>query len=315
MSLKLFAGTSNPELVKSVTKVLGVPGASSEVIRFKNSEVRVRIDEDVKNDTCVVIQSTSNPTDTNLMEMFLTCDALRREEAKKVIGILPYFGYARQDIQHRPGECVSSNVVIRFLESIGFHKIYTFDLHDEATQGVFDIPFKNLSALPLLADEVKAYLKEQGIEASPETVAVVSPDQGGIERARKFGEALFGTLQFQLSMTEKRRDLEHMHESKALDLYGNVENKIVVIVDDVATSGSTLIHAADFCMEKGATKALAAIVHRDFAPDTAQKLQDSNLEVFFTTDTIALKEEYKFAKMRTCSVAAAIAEELKPLTK
>lgn len=111
--------------------------AKVEVVRFENSEVRVRVEEDVKNDTCVIIQSTSNPTNTNLMELFLMADALRREEARRVIAMIPYFGYARQDIQHRPGECVSANVIIRFLESIGIHKVYTVNLHDEATEGVF----------------------------------------------------------------------------------------------------------------------------------------------------------------------------------
>ncbi len=313
MSLKLFSGTSNPQLSEEVAQATNASLAKVEVIRFKNSEVRVRIEEDVKHDTCVVIQSTANPTDTNLMELYLMCDALRREEARRVIGVVPYFGYARQDIQHRPGECVSSNVVIRFMEAIGFHKIYTINLHDEATEGVFSIPFKNLSALPLLAAEIKTYLQNKGTEIIPEKVAIVSPDQGGIERARKFGESLFGNNAFQLAVTEKRRDLTNMHKSKALDLYGDVKGKIAIIVDDVATSGDTLIHAAEFCMESGATGVIAAIVHRDFAPDTSTKIQNSILEAFFTTNSIALKEEYKFEKMKTVSIAKLIAEEMKEI--
>src|SRR3989338_3829923 len=164
MSLKLFSGTANPDLSKDVAKTLSLGLAKSQVTRFDNSEVRVWIEEDVKHDICVVIQSTSNPTDTNLMELFLTCDALRREEARKVIGIIPYFGYARQDIQHRTGECVSANVVIKFLEAIGFNKIYTINLHDEATEGVFTIPFKNLSAFPIIAKEIKKYFEKKGIK-------------------------------------------------------------------------------------------------------------------------------------------------------
>lgn len=311
MSLKIFSGTSNPQLSEKVAKVAETSLAKVEVTRFKNTEVRVRIEDDVKNDTCVIIQSTANPTDTNLMELYLMCDALRREEARKVIGVVPYFGYARQDIQHRPGECVSSNVVIRFMEAIGFHKIYTINLHDEATEGVFSIPFKNLSALPLLAKEIKEYLMKQQKDVLPEHVAIVSPDQGGIERARKFGEAFFETEKFELAVTEKKRNLEHIHESRALDLYGDVKGKIAIIVDDVSTSGSTLINAAEFCMESGATGVIAAIVHQDFAPDTAQRIQNSMIEVFFTTDSIALREENNFEKMRTVSVAPLIAEEVK----
>jgi ribose-phosphate pyrophosphokinase len=311
MALKLFSGTSNPDLSQKVAEGLSIPLAKVEVTRFENSEVRVRIEEDVKHDTCVVIQSTSNPANRSLMELYLMCDALRREEARRVIGIVPYFGYARQDIQHRPGECVSSNVVIKFMESIGFHKIYTLNLHDEATEGVFSIPFKNLSALPLLADAIKTYMSEQGRGVETKDVAIVSPDQGGVERARKFGTQFFGTESFQMAVTEKRRDLEHKHESQALDLYGDVKNKVAIIVDDVATSGDTLINAAHFCIEQGASAVIAAIVHRDFAPSAPQKIQDSQIEAFFTTDTIMLKPEHTFAKMKTCSIAALLSNEIK----
>lgn len=313
MALKLFSGTSNPQLSEEVAKHIGVPLAKAEVIRFENSEVRVRIEEDVKHDTCVIIQSTSNPTDTNLMELYLMVDALQREEARRVIGILPYFGYARQDIQHRSGECVSANVIIRFMEASGFHKIYTYNLHDEATEGVFNIPFKNLSAFPMLADEIHKYLEEQKTPIDTKNIAIVSPDQGGIERARKFGNQFFGNDAFQLAVTEKRRDLEHKHQSTALDLYGDVKDKTAIIVDDVTTSGGTLINAAHFCLESGANRVIAAIVHRDFAPAAPKKIQDSKIEAFFTTDTISLRDEYKFEKMRTTSVAKMLAEVIKEI--
>ncbi len=313
MALKLFSGTSNPKLAEDVAKHIGVALAKAEVTRFDNSEVRVRIEEDVKHDTCVIIQSTSNPTDTNLMELYLMVDALRREEARRVIGILPYFGYARQDVQHRSGECVSANVVIRFMEAIGFHKIYTYNLHDEATEGVFNIPFKNLSAFPMLADNIHKYLEEQNTPIDPKHIAIVSPDQGGIERARKFGNQFFGNDSFQLAVTEKKRDLEHIHESAALDLYGDVKGKTAIIVDDVVTSGGTLINAAHFCIENGATKTIAAIVHRDFAPAAPKRIQDSKIEAFFTTDTIALKDKYTFEKMRTTSVANMLGEVIKEI--
>jgi ribose-phosphate pyrophosphokinase len=309
--LKLFSGTANPNLSQEVSNLLNIPLSKAEVVRFENSEVRVRIEEDVQHDTCVVIQPTSNPTDESLMELFFFCDALRRQEAQRVIGIIPCFGYARQDIQHRTGECVSANAVIRILESIGYHKIYVFDIHDEATQGVFSIPFKNVSSLPLLAAKIREYVGE----CTPQTVTVLSPDQGGIERARKFGISLFNTEAFSIAVTEKKRDQDHMHQSKALDLYGDVQGKTVVIVDDLATSGGTLIHAADLCLEKGATKVVAAIVHHDFAPSAPAKIQDSKIEKFFTTNTIALKEDYKFAKLEEISIASLIAEELKTLMK
>lgn len=316
---KLFSGTANPSLSKSVADKLKIPLASSEIVRFENSEIRVRVHEDVKNHTCVLIQSTSNPTDTHLMELFFFCDALRRQEAKKVVGVIPYFGYARQDIQHRPGECVSVNVIIKFLESIGFYKIYTVNLHDEATEGVFSIPFKNIDAFPVLASEIKKYLTDnQPLNSkgpiSTNLTAIVSPDHGGVERARKFSDVLFGHQNHTISVVEKRRDLQHIHKSVALDLYGDVKGKVAILVDDMITSGGTLIHAAQLCLDRGATKVLAAVVHHDFAPGAAQKLQASPIERFFMTDTIALKEDQAFAKFHEVTIAPLLAEELRHLT-
>lgn len=306
--MKLFSGTANPTLSQEVARSLKIPLSKSEVVRFENSEVRVRIEEDVKNEICAVIQSTANPTDTNLLELFLFCDALHRQEARKVIGIIPYFGYARQDIQHREGECVSANVVIRFLESIGFHKIYTFDIHDEATQGVFSIPFKNLTSCQLIADEIKKYI---GNKTNKNNIAIVSPDQGGVERARKFGECLFGDDRFSASVIEKKRDQDHIHKSEALDLYGDVEGKIAIIIDDIVTSGGTLVHAAQLCQKRGATRTLAAIVHHDLSIKAPPKLQESVIEKLFTTNTIALKPAYSFEKLHEISIAPIIAAELK----
>jgi len=306
---KLFSGTANPELSQEVASLLKIPLSEAEIVRFANSEVRVRIIDRVKNRTCIVIQPTSNPTDANLMELFLFCDSLRRLEAHKVIGFIPYFGYARQDIQHRMGECVSANVVIRFIESIGFYKIYTVDLHDEATEGVFSIPFRNISALRLLADRVKNHLGAKFI--SPDHIAIISPDQGGVERARKFGEYFFGNSDFSMAVIEKKRDLVNIHQSHPLDLYGDVKGKTAILVDDMVISGSTLIPAIKLCLERGAKKVLAAIAHHDFSEKAPKILQDSHLEKFFTTNTICLKEEYKFPKLEEISVAPLIAEELK----
>ena len=246
--LKLFSGTAHPKLTQEVASLLHIPVSKSEVVRFVNSEVRVRIIDSVKNKICVVIQPTSNPTDSNLLELFLFCDCLRRLEAKKVIGFIPYFGYARQDIQHRTGECVSVNVVIRFLEEIGFFKIYTIDLHNLATEGVFSIPFRNISAMQLLAQNIKKYLLKNKIIINIDNIAIVSPDQGGIERARKFGKYLFNNDSFPLVVIEKKRDLEHVHQSKTLDLYGDVTAKVAILVDDMVISGSTLVPAAEICL-------------------------------------------------------------------
>lgn len=310
--IKLFSGTSNKPLAEKVADALKIPLSKSEVVRFDDSEVRVRIGEDVKHTTAIVIQSTANPTDTNLMEFFFFCDALRRNEAHKVIGIIPYFGYARQDIQHRPGESISANVVIRFIESIGFRKIYVYDLHDEATEGVFSIAFKNATTFSLLADKVREYLKD---DVNEQNVAIVSPDQGGIERARRFGQFLLKKQNFPLVVIEKRRNMDKIHTTEALQLYGDVSGKTAILVDDIVTSGNTLINAVELCISKGAKRVIAVVAHADLSEKAPERIQNSSIEKFFTTDSILLKEELKFAKLEQISIAPLIAEELKTFLK
>ena len=307
--LKLFSGSANRKLSQEVSKLLKISISDAEVTRFGNSEVKVTIREKVKNQTCVVIQPTSNPTDSNVVELLFFCDALRRQEAKKVIGYIPWFGYAKQDIQHRPGECVSVNVIIRMLESIGFFKIYTVDLHDEATGGVFSIPFKNLSALPLLAKHIAEYFTSKKIDLKK--VALVSPDQGAVEKVRNFGETFYGTSNFSEAVIEKKRNLNIPHKAKPLDLYGDVRDKICLIVDDMVVSGSTILPAVDLCLERGAKKVYVAAVHHDFTKDAPKLLQKSKLERFFTTNSIHLNNDQKFPKLEEISIASIIADELK----
>lgn len=303
---KIFSGSANTALSFEVAKLLNTQIAKSKVVRFGNSEVKVTITEDVKDQTCFVIQPTANPTDTHLMELFFFCDALKRQEAKKVIAIIPYFGYARQNIQHQPGESVSANVVVRFLETIGFSEVWTIDLHDEATEGIFSIPFKNLSALPLLAAKIKEELNN-----NLSNVIVVSPDQGGVERSRKFADNFYDKKGVATAIVEKKRDLTKIHESKTVELFGDVAGKDVVIVDDIVTSGGTLINAANLCLEKGAKKVYAAIVHHDFTVDAPQKIQNSKIEKFFTTNTIVLNHNQKFQKLKAISVSPLITTKIK----
>ncbi|OGK18311.1 hypothetical protein A3G67_03385 [Candidatus Roizmanbacteria bacterium RIFCSPLOWO2_12_FULL_40_12] len=309
--MKLFSGTSNPSLTKKVSDLLKIPLSKTEVKNFDNSEVRVRILDDVTDQACVIIQTTSNPTNSSLMELFFYCDGLKRGEAKKIIGVIPYFGYARQNIQHREGEAVSVNVVIRFLETVGFDEICAFDIHDEGTGGIFSIPFHNLSALPSLATSVKDYLTKRKVHK--ENIVVASPDQGGVERARIFGEAFFGNDNFSLVVVEKKRDLENIHKSHTVDLHGEVLGKTVILVDDIVTSGGTLLNAASLCLKKGAKSVLAVIVHPDFSKKAPKKIQQSALQAFFTTDTINLDPSKKFDKLKVVSIAPLIAGELKEL--
>lgn len=307
---KLFSGSANPKLSSEVSELLNVPISKSEVTRFDNSEIRVTIQEKVKDDVCVIIQPTANPTDTHLMELFFFADALKRMQAKKIIAFIPYFGYARQNRGHRTGESVSVNVVIRFFETIGFNQVYTFDLHDEGTEGIFSIPFKNISTFSILGKEVAHYLKNN---KNTENVAIVSPDQGGVERAQTFAENFFHTNNVDIAVIEKRRNLDKIHQSKALNLYGEVKDKTCIIVDDIITSGGTLVHAAEFCLKRGAKRVLACVVHHDFSPNAEKILSKGPIEKIFMSNSIALKPEQKFSKLVEISIAPLIEKELKKL--
>lgn len=308
--LKLFSGSANPKLSIEVSKLLKLPLSKSEVIRFDNSEVRVTIQEKVKDEVCVIVQSTANPTDTHLMELFFFADALKRSGAKEIIAFIPYFGYARQNREHRPGEVVSTNVVVRFLEMIGFDGAYTIDLHSEETEGMFTIPFKNLSAFSILGPAIAHYLKNN---KNTEEVAVVSPDQGGVERARIFAENFFHTNKVDIAVIEKKRSLDTIHQSKVLNLYGRVRNKTCILIDDIITSGGTLVHAADFCLKKGAKRVLACVVHHDFAENAPQILKKSSIEKIFVSNSIFLKPKQKFSKLLEISIAPLIVDQLKKL--
>jgi ribose-phosphate pyrophosphokinase len=308
--MKLFSGTANTKLSAEVSKLLKQPLAKSEVIRFDDSEVRVTIQEKVKDEACVIIQSTSNPTDTNLMELFFFADALKRMEAKRIIAFIPYFGYARQNREHRTGEAVSANVIIRFFETIGFNQVYTFDLHDEGTEGIFSIPFKNLSTFSILGREVAHYLKNN---KNTEEVAVVSPDQGGVERAQTFAENFFHSNKVDIAVIEKKRNLNTIHQSKALNLYGKVRNKTCIIVDDIITSGGTLVNAAEFCLKRGAKRVLACVVHHDFSSNSKARLSQSPIEKIFMSNTIALLPKQKFSILKEVSIAPLMVEEFKKL--
>jgi len=302
----LFSGTAHPKLSKEVEQLLKIKLGKTEIIRFDNSEVRVRILENVQNKSVAVIQPTSNPTNHSLMQLFFFCDALKREGAKDITAVIPYFGYARQNIQHRKGEAVSAHVVIDILEHLGFSKVITFDLHDEGLMGVFSVPFVHLSGLSVMAQQMKRDLKN----ISKEAIAIVSPDQGGIERARMFGRSLFGSEDFDLVIIEKKRDQDHKHQSTALDIYGDVRGKTAILIDDIVTSAGTLLHAADMCLDRGAKDVYAAITHHDFSTKAPERIQNSSLKAFYTTNTIPLRPSQNFAKLHEISIAQEIAKAL-----
>lgn len=304
----VFSGSTNPILAKKFASLSNGTLGKLETVTFANSEIKVRIMSNVENQETVIVHSIANPANRSLVELLFMVDAIKRQNAKSVTAIIPYFGYARQNIQHLPGECVSLNVIVKTLEALKVSKVITVDIHDEASSGIFSIPFQNLSALPFLAKELKKNLK---ISANNEQDYVIaSPDQGGVERARIFASNFYEKKNYpETVVVEKKRDLDKIHQSKAIAIFGEVRNKQVILVDDVSTSGKTIVNAAKLCLQAGAKGIIAAVVHPDFAKNVPQFIQNSTLKFFYTTNTIekTLESLSTFPKIKIIDIAKVLA--------
>src|SRR3989339_1917208 len=287
----IFSGNSNPELTAQITSELKIPLGKAEIIRFADSECRVRIEEDVEGKNIFVIQSLSNPVDEHLMEFLLMGDAVKRGEPKKMVAVLPYHGYARQDRIHRPGECLSAQVVAKMIESVGFDKLITVELHNESIVGFFKIPVVHVSGLEVFRKRVTD-LKED--------VVIITPDAGALKRSQKFAES----LDLPLALIEKKRDLDRAHKILSMRVVGEVKGKTAIIVDDVIVTGGTLINAAFLLKEKGAKKVIAAATHADFVGGADKILQDSPLDAVWVTDTIYIPPAKNFPKLKISSIAS-----------
>lgn len=299
--MKFFAGTSNKPLAEKVAQKLGIPIAKSECAFFADGEIKPKILENVRDETVVILQSTTKKPNDYWMELFLTADALKREAAKKIIAVIPCFGYARQNQQHQRGEPVSAHVIVHIMEGLGVSEVITVDLHDETMTGMFDIPITNVSALPLLASAIKPSL--------PENFAVVTPDQGGVERARLFSECLGSDKP--VVVVEKKRELSREHQSQAIAVIGEVKGLPVVIQDDIITSGGTILNAINALLEKGATDVFVCVTHEDFAPETSKKLETSKLTKMFITNSVDTSQTAIFPKLTVVNISDILVQEIK----
>ncbi len=302
MSAVIFSGNSNLELSRQIAGELSTPLGISEIIRFADSECRVRIEEDVEGKDVFIIQTLSNPVDENLMEFLLLGDAAKRGEARKVVAVLPYHGYARQDRIHRPGECLSAHVVAKLIESIGFDKLITVELHNETILGFFEMPVIHISGLSLFHDEVEKLGKD---------VVVITPDAGALKRAQRFSEG----LDLPLALIEKKRDLNQAHKIISMRVVGDVKDKTAIIVDDVIVTGGTLVNAAHLLKQKGAKQVIAVVTHADFVGGADKILQDSPLDKIWVTDTIQISADQLFPKLKVFSIASTIASAIKKMVK
>ena len=276
-SLKIFTGNANPQLANAVSQHLGIPLGRAKVNRFSDGEVMVEINESVRGSDVYVIQSTCAPTNDNLMELMIMVDALRRASARRITAVMPYYGYARQDRRPRSIRvAISARVVADMLQSVGVDRVLTMDLHADQIQGFFNIPVDNIYATPILYKEL--------MDRKYENMIVVSPDMGGVVRARAMAKA----LSCDMAIIDKRRPRANVAE--IMNLIGDVEGRTCIITDDMVDTAGTLCNAAKALKERGAIKVCAYITHPVLSGPAIERITNSELDELIVTDTIPLTE-------------------------
>ncbi|MCL4354762.1 ribose-phosphate pyrophosphokinase [Patescibacteria group bacterium] len=297
--MKIFSGLSNKSLSEKIAKELGQKLSELDIFIFPDDERRVRVRESVLDLDTVVIESTNKPAEKNYMELFFIVDALKRSGAKTVTAVIPYLGYQRQDHVFRDGEAVSLEVIVRTLEAVGVDKIISFDMHTPRIPELFKIPVIHLSAFSLFAEKIKKIDGKNGI--------LISPDMGGIRRIKILSEFLGG---MEYGSIEKNRDLATGHV-EAEKITGDVKGKNVYLVDDMISTGGTILTACNLLREKGAKNVYVFATHAVFCKEAPQILKRSRAEKIFVTDTIGIPERNKFENLEILSVAGIVAETLR----
>ncbi|MSP20199.1 MAG: ribose-phosphate pyrophosphokinase [Alphaproteobacteria bacterium] len=295
--MKILVGNSNPPLVKAISDHLNLPVTRAEISRFKDMEVWVEIHENVRGEDCFIVQSTSFPANDNLMELLITCDALKRASARRITAVVPYFGYARQDRKPGPRTPISAKLVANLITEAGADRVLTLDLHAGQIQGFFDIPTDNLFAAPVFARDIeKRY--------SGRDFIFVSPDIGGVYRAR----ALAKRLDADLAIIDKRR--ERAGVSEVVNIIGEVRGRNCLIVDDIVDSAGTLANAANALKEAGATSIVAYASHGVLSNGAMDRIRASALEMLVTTDSIQPRVANESDRVRRISIAPLLAEAM-----
>ena len=295
----IFTGNANPLLAKDVARRLSLPLGRAVVTKFSDGEVNVELLENVRGKDVFILQSTSMPTNDNLMEILVMTDALKRSSAARITAAIPYFGYARQDRRPRSARvAISAKVVANMLEAAGVDRVLTMDLHADQIQGFFDVPVDNIYAAPILLSDVWKH--------NYQDLVVVSPDVGGVVRAR----ALAKRLESDLAIIDKRRPKANV--SEVMHVIGEIDGRTCVIMDDMVDTAGTLCKAAEVLKERGATKVMAYCTHPVLSGNAVQKINASVLDELVVTDTIALRDDARAcSKIRQLSVAELLAETIR----
>ena len=297
--LKLLSGNSNIKLAQSVAKNLGINLTEADINKFKDGEISIKINESIRGKDVFIMQPTSAPTNDNIMELLIMIDACKRASAGYINAVIPYYGYARQDRKTRGREPITAKLVANLLTVAGANRVITMDLHAGQIQGYFDIPVDHFSAIRLLSTHFKSFAYDK-----PEEFVVVSPDLGGVRRAREFADY----LKLPIAIIEKRRPMPNV--SEVMSVIGDFEGKHAIIVDDMIDTAGTITNAADFLVENGAKDVYLVATHGVFSGDAIKKLQKPSVKEVVITDTIELSEEKKIDKIVQLSIAPLLAEAI-----
>ncbi|HKW85734.1 MAG TPA: ribose-phosphate pyrophosphokinase [Nitrospiraceae bacterium] len=295
--LKLFSGNANPALAKEICQYLGIALGEALVSEFSDGEIRVRIEENVRGADVFVVQSCCAPVNNSIMELLIMIDALKRSSAYRITAVIPYFGYARQDRKDQPRVPISAKLMADLITTSGADRVLTMDLHAGQIQGFFNIPVDHLYATPVLLDYIT---KEGGRD-----LVVVSPDAGGVERARAFAKR----LQASLAIIDKRR--EGPNNAQIMNIIGDVEGRSALLLDDMIDTAGTIVQGAQACAEKGARMVWAGCTHPVLSGPALERLQESCLTKVVVTNTIPLNgKEQRCPKLRVLSVAPLLGEAI-----
>jgi ribose-phosphate pyrophosphokinase len=298
-TLAMFSGSANLPLAEEICGYLEVPLGKVKVSRFSDGETFVEIGENVRGVNCFVVQPTSHPVNENLMELLITIDALRRSSAGSIIAIIPYFGYARQDRKVKPRTPITAKLVADLISAAGADRVLSMDLHAGQIQGFFNVPVDHLYAMPILLSELSKRYR------GPETV-VVSPDAGGVERARAFSKRLEASL----AIIDKRRP--QANQAEVMNVIGDVKGKDAILVDDMVDTAGTLTKAAAAVLASGARTVSAAATHGVLSGPAIDRLQESCISHLFVTNTVPLGERARSCdKIQQLSVARLLGEAIK----
>ncbi len=295
-SLKVFTLNSNKALAEEIAQHIGVSLGKNSVMRFSDGEVQINIEESIRGCDVYLIQSTSAPANEHLMELLIMIDAVKRASARTINVVMPYYGYARQDRKARAREPITAKLVANLLETAGATRVLTIDLHATQIQGFFDIPVDQLMGVPILSD----YFGGKGLD----DIVVVSPDHGGVVRARKMADRLKAPI----AIIDKRRPKPNV--SEVMNIVGNIEGKTAIIIDDIIDTAGTITLAANALVEQGAKEVYACCTHPVLSGPAVERIRNSKIKELVVTNTIDLEEEKKGANITELSVAELMAEAI-----